>query len=251
MEDLSDMPPNVRVRLVGTVGTIPGLLSSKQFVIQTEDGRGLLISGNNRQLSPPYGSLVELTGTLRIQDQGVSLSMLTTDRWRLPKKEGETHTRSVELLAPSMEDQWSLVNVTGTVKDANKTSFTLEADGIELNIIVKPLIQYRAERLKKGDLVSVKGLLDHRTEQIKIVPRAASEITLVQHPTVQQAQLPLASATSTLPPWMPIGAAGMTIAGVQGFKKIRKVREEKRLKAALEVAGSRWSQTDDEREFTD
>lgn len=251
MEDLSDMPSNTRVRLVGTVGTIPGLLSSKQFVIQTEDGRGLLISGNNQQLSPPYGSLVEITGTLRIQDKGITLSMLTPDRWRLLKKEGETHTRSVELLAPSLEDQWSLVSATGTVKDVSKTSFILETDGLELGIVVKPIIQYRAERLKKGDVVSVKGLLDHRSEQVKIVPRSASEITLLQHPALTQSQLPLAGTSSTLPPWMPIGAAGMTIAGVQGFKKIRKVQEEKRLKAVLEVAGSRWSQAEKEREFTE
>ncbi|MDP3793799.1 MAG: PKD domain-containing protein, partial [Candidatus Uhrbacteria bacterium] len=50
---LPHLTSETRVKLMGTVASLPKLLSRNQFVIQTKDGRGLLIQGNGKSPSPP------------------------------------------------------------------------------------------------------------------------------------------------------------------------------------------------------
>jgi|GEM_PF-1049239 len=236
---LSHLDSQTRVELTGTVASMPKLLSGHQFVLQTEDGRGLLVQGNGKTASPPFGLLARMQGTLLINDDGISLHMGNKDQWSMLKQKTVVQPRVVDLLTPSQEDAWSLVEVTGTVRAVDHSLIHLDAQEASVTVYVRPVIHYRAERLQVGDVIRVRGLLDTRGEEPKIFPRLAEEITLLKE--AKKATSSSAPQTSGLPPWTPIGSAGATMALAQGVKYVRKVREGKRLAKLLAEASNNLS----------
>lgn len=230
---LTQLGPEIRVTLEGTVGTIPGILSKNQFTIHTPDGRGLLIHGSNKQTSPPFGTKIRLTGTLHLNDDGLSLSMLTKDKWTQLDGKESVEPRIVDLLAPSQEDVWSVIQVTGTVTNSGSGKATLELGGMPITVKIRPTVGYRAERLLKGDTIRITGIVDTRGEDPILYPRQASEIEMIAHAK-------LASATSTnqtsLPAWTPFGAAGITMAVTEGYKRMRRLTKDRKLKKLAALA---------------
>lgn len=233
---LSQMESGLRASLSGVVATVPGLLGNNQFVLQTEDGRGLLIYGNGKQLSPPFQSIVRLSGTLTTNDSGTSLHMYAQDRWSLLKEHATVMPRIIDLLAPSFEDVWSLVDVTATVREVKATHAILDADGVSLTLQIRPALHFRTQRLTPGDVIEVRGLLDTRAEEPRIIPRSPDEITIVKHAALAKSTGP--SSQNSLPPWTPLGAAGVTVALAQGYKKIKAIREQRRLASLLKQASN-------------
>lgn len=223
------MESTTHVRVTGTVATRPGILAKNKFVIQTPDGRGLLVQGNGRWVSPPYKALVQVTGTISINDDGAELRMTAKDTWILLKDASDVATRSVDLYAPGWEDAWSLVDVTGTVLDVTNGIISFEAGDAPVQASLRPLLHIRAERFKKGDLLRVRGLIDTRNETPRIYPRTLDEIVLIERATKKN---PVAQKTD-VPPWTPFGAAGATLVASHGIKRFRKMREERRIKTLL------------------
>jgi hypothetical protein len=228
LKDIGPMYASTRVRLTGTVATLPRLLGSNAFVIQTDDGRGLYVSGNSKQPSPPFRAHIALTGTLTVNDDGLILHMYASDRWTMQELERAVQVRVPDLDHPSLEDAWSSVQVRGIVTNVTPTRVTILHDQSEIFVSIRPVVFYRAERLKKGDEIEVSGLLDTRKDSLTLLPRLAEEIRLVRS---------AATATSTNTaqsrpplPWMPIGAAGMSIAVTQGARRYWKHRLEKKIR---------------------
>jgi hypothetical protein len=230
---LQNFESDTRVQLSGIVGSIPGLLGKSQFVLHTPDGRGLLVHGNSKQPSPPYGSSVNLTGSIIINDDGTYLQMRSSDRWHALGSRTDVQPRAVDLIAPRAEDAWSLVDITATVQQVNAKSVNLDAGDIPLFLNIRPVVKYRTQRLSVGDVVRIRGLLDTRGEDAKIYPRTNDEITIVSH---AEQKKPAPAATSSVPPWTPFGSAGVTVGIVQGIKRYRKFREQKRLSKLLAEA---------------
>ena len=141
---LNTIDATTRVYLSGIVASVPKLLATSQFVLQTEDGRGLLVYGNGKQRSPEFGSLIGITGTLTVNDQGATLHMRSADRWMLKKKTAEVKPRPVDLGAPSQEDGWSLVDVTGTVEGVRGSNILLSVEDVSISVIIRPVVQFRA-----------------------------------------------------------------------------------------------------------
>ncbi len=223
-----------RLTLTGIVGSVPGLLAQNRFVIQTDDGRGLLVKGNGKQPSPAFGSLVRITGMLITNDQGTTLQMSAKDAWSLLKTDQRVEPRAVDFFSPSKEDAWSLIHVTGTVLESKNGLVHIDTDDATLSIKVRPVVKYRAERLKAGDVVSITGLFEPKDEESLVYPRRAEEIELLARaPTKNDAS---SQTTSGMPPWSPFGAAGITVALTQGYKRFQKIREQRRLETALAKA---------------
>jgi hypothetical protein len=227
---LDTLGTSVRVTLTGIAGSIHGLLGTNQFVLQTEDGRGLLVRGNGKQPSPPFGTLVRVTGTLTTNDSGTSLRLMALDRWTQDASGTRAiATRTVDLLAPAYEDAWSLIEVTGTVRSVKATSVILDVDDLDVPVQIRPAIRYRSERLKPGDTVRIRGLLDTRTDIPRLIPRSADDITIVKAATAAK----VATAPKPLPDWLPFGAAGVTVALAEGYKRVKKIHERRKLEQVL------------------
>ena len=220
----------IHISVTGTVATIAKLLASHQFVIQNPDGRGLLVQGNDKQPTPPLGSQIRISGTLIQNDAGITLKMSAKDRWAERAKEQTVQTRTVDLFAPDQEDAWSLIDVTGTVMSVKKTLVDLDLGDSQIQLMVRPVIKYRTTQLKIGDVIHVRGVIDTRGETIKLYPRAEAEIVLVEHAKPAVAAAP---AQNGLPPWTPFGAAGLTVVAAQGYRRVQKHREKKRLENLL------------------
>ena len=238
-----DISSTIRVRLTGRVGSIPGLLAVHTFVLQNPDGRGLLVSVPSTRRLPAFGSEVSVVGTLRINDTGVaSLKVGAKDSLTLQATSTTPiRHRDVDTLSPSTEDAWSLIDVTGTVTSVSTSIVQLDLGDASAEVLIKPVIKYRAKRLVIGDTVHVTGLLDTSKETPRIVPRGADEIQLIAHaPSKTQAAALAAPSppTSTLPGWTPFGAAAGAVAVTEGAKQFHKRRKIKLLeqRAAALVA---------------
>ncbi|MCE9585822.1 lamin tail domain-containing protein [Candidatus Uhrbacteria bacterium] len=229
---LTQLEPEIRVTLEGTVGTLPGILSKNQFTLHTPDGRGLLVRGTSKQTSPEFGSHIRLTGTLSLNDDGLSLKMLSKDKWVHVDGNESIQPRIVDLLAPSQEDAWSLIQVTGTVIDTASGRASLELGGIPITVKIRPVTGYRAERLSKGDTVRMTGIVDTRGEEPLLYPRQTSEIEIITHAKLA----PAGPMKTTWPAWTPFGAAGITIAVTEGYKRLRRLTKERKLKKLAALA---------------
>ena len=229
----SDEYGNLRVQLQGMVGTQPGLLTSHAFVLQSPDGRGLLVSLPTTHKLPPMGISVSVVGTLRFDNNNIpSLKLGAKDGWMALTTSTETvMSRVVDLTSPSAEDAWSLVQVTGTIVSVKGQTVHLDLADAEIDLFIRPIVDYRAKRLLPGDVVNIKGILDTTRDAPRLLPRTAEEIVLVRHAEVKTAAQ-LASKQS-LPPWTPLGAAAGAVAATEGAKHLHRRKRQKDLEKKL------------------
>lgn len=228
-----------RVRVTGIVGSVAKLLgaSSHTFILENEDGRGLIVYLPPHLNVPAYGSVVSVAGTLNATYRGPELRMKKTDVWMTLADEGTVVPRIVDLLAPGAEDAWSLVSVEGTVRDIKSASFVLGTDeGIDVTIGIPAAAGYRIARLTKQDRIRVTGLLDIRKDHPTIIPRRPEDIELTQHAPESVAAPIEPKPQSRFPDWAPFGAAAGAIA-VTGFsKRFREFLKRKKLQMLVEKA---------------
>lgn len=228
-----------RVRVTGIVGSVAKLLgaSSHTFILENEDGRGLIVYLPSHLNVPAYGSVVSVAGTLNATYRGPELRMKKTDVWMTLANEGTVVPRIVDLLAPGAEDAWSLVSVEGTVRDIKSASFVLGTDeGIDVTIGIPAAAGYRIARLTKQDRIRVTGLLDIRKDHPTIIPRRPEDIELIHHAPESIAAPVEPKSQSRFPDWAPFGAAAGAIA-VTGFsKRFREFLKRKKLQMLVEKA---------------
>jgi len=237
-DDMFDASLNeARVRVTGVVASIPKLLgAAHNFILQNEDGRGLIVYLPSHLNVPPLGSTVAVGGTLKATYKGPELRMKKTDIWKTAATSTPPVPRLVDLLAPSTEDAWSLVAVEGTVMEVKSKSFVLETDdGIEVPVNVPTAVGYSASRLAKEDRVRVTGLLDIGKDAPTIIPRTAEEIELLKH-----AEDTLAAGGAAperhFPDWVPFGAAGGAIALTGASKRARELLRKRKLQLLMKKA---------------
>lgn len=234
-----------RVRLLGTVASLPSQVGQNYFILQNPDGRGLLVHSNQTQPVPSLGTQISITGTLTLtSSNSLYLNMQKLDTWTPSNTSTLAVTpRIVDLIAPTQEDAWSLVDITAIVLDVRSSTIYLDVDGIDIQVKIKPMVRYRATRLKEGDTVRIRGLLDLKNDVPAIYPRTAEEITILKSATAKiSTNTP--STHDSLPSWTPFGAAGATIALSQGYKKIKEKREKMVMaRAVAKVGEPRLAQT--------
>ena len=220
-----------RVRLTGRVGSPPGLLTHS-FVLHAPDGRGILVHSSGRQRLPTYGDDLVVIGSLRLDDRGIaSLRMSARDAWKRVATSTDLFApRIVDILSPSVEDAWSIVHVTGTVTQVNGAIIHLDLGDADAIVLVKPVVRYRAKRLKTGDVIAVSGLLDSTRDAPRIVPRAADDITILTH--AQKSATNDSRFPTSVPSWAPLGAAGGAVAVTEGAKQWHRRRKIKKLENA-------------------
>lgn len=226
---------NLRIRLQGSVGTPPGLLTSHAFVLQAPDGRGLLVKVPSTQKLPDYGIQVGVIGTLRFDTTNTPYIQLnSTDHWqKLTTMAVPPIPRLVDLLAPSTEDAWSFVQVTGTIQGINGSTIHLDLNDAEVDVMIRPLTHYRVKRLAVGDVVTVSGIVDTGAATPRVFPRTDAEITLMQHAILKPEQS-VGSSTSNLPGWTPFGAAAGAVGVTEGAKHLRRRRQRRDLEKKLQ-----------------
>lgn len=216
-----------RVRLTGTVGTAPRMVSKNQFVLLNPDGRGLLVQKLSTQSTPPYKTMISVTGNLVVNDDGLSLHMTKKDTWKQETTSTEDlipEPRPVNLTAPAQEDAWSYLQVEGIVKDIHPTRVTIDLEsGILLEVSLKQTLGYRVSRLHKGDTIRVQGILDLRTEHPLLLPQKPDDIEILS-------EAPAAAATKASDPgpipWLPFGAAGTSVALTHSYHWLKNRKKE-------------------------
>ena len=97
---------------------------------------------------------------------------------------------------------------------------------------IRPVTGYRAERLSKGDTIRITGIIDTRGEEPLLYPRQTSEIDIIAHAKLA----PAGVAKTVWPAWTPFGAAGMTIAATEGYKRLRRLARDRKLKKLAALA---------------
>lgn len=228
-----DLNPGIIVRLRGRVATPPRLISAHAFILTAPDGKGLSVSVPNNQRLPEFGASVEVTGTLSFDAHDIPrLSIKSGQTIRtLPGAPTPETPRMVEFLAPGLEDAWAFVSASGTVLEAKGTRIRLETDGVEISVLVKASVGYRAARLNPGDLVAVRGILDIGKDDPEIIARVPADIILVA-----PAPKPIASAQApkpkTFPGWTPLGTAVGAIGAIEGVKSASSWRRRRKIVSA-------------------
>jgi len=211
----------MRLLLRGTVGTLPRHVSGRGFILLNHDGRGLLVRVPSYKKIPEFGSFIAVTGSLKFDTRELPyLSLTKNDSWNEETSEAVTPSvRKISLLSPTMEDAWSLVQATGTVNSVSGNTVNLIVDNIDVDMTIKPGVEYRASRLKKGDVINVTGILDISNDRATILPRYANEITLIAH--AQESLTTTSKQTQGIPGWTPFGAAAIAVGAVEGIKKFK------------------------------
>ncbi|MFZ2804709.1 MAG: lamin tail domain-containing protein [Patescibacteria group bacterium] len=230
---------DIHVRLAGTVGSSPGLLTQHAFVLLSADGRGLLVSASTAKQLPAVGTNLSVTGSLRFNDANIPyLELSSKDTWTAEATGTSAlpTPRTVDLTAPSTEDAWSFVQVTGTIDHVAGASFHLDLADAEVTVAVRPVVGYNVKQLIPGDVVTVSGLLNEATmDDLQILPRSGNEIVLVQHapPTMTGTSGMSAPPSSPLSGWTPFAAAGGALALTEGAKQVQQRRKKKGLEKKL------------------
>lgn len=232
----SDVNAGIRVSLQGTVGSPPGLLTGHSFVLLSSDGRGLLVRVPTSRKLPDMGKNLTVQGTLVFNDAGTpSLKLNKNDQWTVLGTVSESNTpRIVDLALPSNEDAWSLVQVVGVIKSIKSGTIMLDLNETDMKVVIKNVVGYRTARLKAGDTLSVKGLLDLSYEEPRLLPRSSEDINIERHAVAKLAPV----EPKALPGWTPFGAAGLAIAGTEGYKHLNQKRKQRALEKMLQASSN-------------
>ncbi len=228
-----------RVHLHGIVGTPAGLIAKRRFVLLNADGTGLLVYGTNTQPSPPFGSSIDVFGSLITNDDGIHLEMRSKDVWRITSTTSSAPRPAIiDLSLIETEDAWSLVEVRGRIETRGTTNvhMTLEDTDEDVVVALPRQIGYRPQRLQKGDLVRIRGILDVRNTTIQLHPRTLEDITLIEHAATSSSATTASTRHTNLPPWTPPVVAGSTIAAGYGFSRLRSWYKQRQLARQLTLA---------------
>jgi hypothetical protein len=165
-----------------------------------------------------------VSGTLTLNDDGLSLGVGTKDKWQTIESESAPLPRTVDFNAPNLEDGWSLVEVTGTVREVSRSGLTLDLGDAMVETKIKNASGYRASRFKEGDVIRVRGLLDLRGEEPWLLVRMVEDVAIISH-----AQLAKPTHEKKgVPDWLPFGAAGITLAMSEGYRRVKKFRHDRK-----------------------
>lgn len=238
LTDASIMPNestvSARVRLVGTVGSVPRLLGATHaFILLGEDGRAAIAYLPKHLHTPRFGSTVRVMGSLTATERQLELRMKATDVWMTIATSTPPRPRDVDFLAPGMEDAWGLVTATGTVKTTGTKSVVIDADGVDVTVNIPTAVGYRAKRLVKGDVIHITGLLDPRKEDPTVLIRVPEDIELMAHApdTVAPTGAGDTKKSGGLPDWTPFGAAAGAVAATGGLQRLRTYLRRRKLEA--------------------
>ena len=218
----------MRVKLRGTVGTLPRHVSGRGFILLNHDGRGLLVRVPSYKKVPAFGEFLTISGTLKFNTyEHPYLSLTKKDGWKVEKNTNiDPKIRQVSLVTPKAEIAWSLVEVQGEVRDVSGSTVHLVVDDMDVDFKIKPGVAYRASRLNKGDVVKVRGVLDITDDIAIILPRTADEIELVSH--APESFAAASQDEGGIPGWTPFGAAALAVGAVEGLKQIKKKVKKER-----------------------
>lgn len=219
----------IRVRLHGTVGSMPGLVNGHAFILLSPTGRGIRVSVPSTKKLPAMDTGVAVTGQLTYASNDIPyLKMSAKDSW-FAEENALPMSRETNLADPLNEDAWSLVTVEGTVGNVTSHTISLDRDGREIAVSVKDSVGYRVSRLVKGDVVQVVGLLELTSDGARVLPRTADDLTILAHAA------PVAPVTkkTSIPGWVPFGAAGLAVAGTEGYKRVQSHRKRRKLERVL------------------
>ncbi len=232
-----------RVTLYGIVGTPPNLIAKRRFVLLNADGKGVLVRANNLQPSPTLGTRIRVTGSLITNDDGTYLDMRTRDRWQVSQMTINDPTPTpFNASVDDTEPSWRLAEVSGVVESRSGNSIHLTVGDDEVVTIISPSLAYRPARLAVGDELRLSGLLDTNSRPPRLYPRTADDIVIVK-----PAHAPTLNTSSnthdSIPPWIPVSAAGTTMAAGYGLRRLRQWYEERRLAQQLSSALEQLSST--------
>ncbi|MDF1497592.1 MAG: lamin tail domain-containing protein [Patescibacteria group bacterium] len=213
----------MRIKLRGTVGTLPKHVSGRGFILLNHDGRGLLVRVPSYKKIPEMGTFLTITGSLKFDTHELPyLSLGKNDDWIHEKTVSIVpKVKQVSLFAPSAEDAWSLVEVSGVINSVSGGTVHLIVDDLDVDMKIKSGVAYRASRLSKGDVVKIKGVLDITNDVPVVLPRSADEITLVSHAKESLAGASAAPVEQGIPGWTPFGAAALAVGAVESIKKLK------------------------------
>ncbi len=235
IEDLSSMNTGMRVELQGIVGTPPGLLPNHRFILLSSDGRGVVVALPKNQKLPTQGHAITVTGALQFSDRNipelrVNMKDFLHEKAIPSSQEDDPQPRIVDLLAPSAEDAWSLVAVSGTIQEIKGQTIELDANGVALSVRVRPGVSYRVNRLHKGDSVLIRGVIDTSMSDPTLYPRSGEDIQFLK-----PASPHIATDTSIphLPPWLPLSSAIGAVGATEGVKRFRERLKRKKLEQTL------------------
>lgn len=233
-----DMDESIRVRLHGIVGTPVGLIKARSFILQSQDGRGLLVTATTERKLPTIGQPITLTGRLTTNDSGAILKLHKDDSWKLDSSTSysTSTSRKVDLFIPSAQDIWSFIQATGTVQEIKGRKVLLNVDGAPIEINISNKISYRPQRLKKGDTLRIQGILAPSADTPRVFPRSSTDIEILQHALVVEATHENIQEHLPLGPWTPVGATAGAIGIVEGAKHIHRKRKEKNLEHKIKTS---------------
>ncbi len=229
----------MRVKLRGTVGTTPGQVSGRAFILLNHEGRGLLVKVPSYKKIPAFGSFLTITGNLKFDSHELPyLSLTKKDDWIAEKQLSiAPKPRIVNFLAPQAESAWSLVMAEGVVNDVSGATVHMIVNDIDVNFKIKSGVAYRASRIKKGDVVKVSGVLDITDDIASIIPRSADEIELISHAKENLAAT--SKQDSGMPGWTPFGAAAIAVGAVEGLKQVKKRIKKETMRSVFNKALAR------------
>ncbi len=230
----------VRVRIMGRVASQKGVIAANRYVLINADGRGLIVHATTKLPSPPQGAIIEVTGTITLNDEGLWLKQSTTDQWLAQtmtdeEKKAAIPTRNVNLVAPAQEDAWSNLTIEGKVTAVQKTSFDLDLDSGTIRVRISSKLGYRTQRLQVGDTVAVQGLLDLRAEDPLIVPQTIEAIQIIKRANLAGTTTGASTKAPVSYPWLPVGAAASTLGLSEGFRRLRDRQKRRREEASFQA----------------
>lgn len=168
------------VTVLGTVTVLPDALSSQYFYVQDatsgiqiycyDKDFPVLNLGDVIRIS---GEMSEIAGERRIKIKTKADIVIQNHTSPPPPKE-------VEIAQVNENLEGQLVSVEGRVSKTSGDNFTLESEsGGSIKVLIRPKTGINKPRMKKGDLVEVRGVVSQYKDEYRILPIDQDDVKII------------------------------------------------------------------------
>jgi len=176
LTDVREEEPGTTIQTEGIVSAPPGVLGKNIFYVA---GSGIQVYASSGDFPAiKLGDTVQLTGELSSNRGEARLKIADTDAIKKTKSAAPPIPHQVA--TGEIDEAWegSLVIIQGHVTETSGDTFFVDDDSGEVKVAVLTATHIDKPKMKKGDAVTITGIVSETTTGYRVLPRFQEDIRL-------------------------------------------------------------------------
>lgn len=191
VSSLQDAEVGAKVEFRGTVTVLPGVFGSQYFYIHDTSEYGVEIYVYSKKFPAlSINDLVSVRGVVTESNKRKRIKVAVKEDIRVVEKKNVVAPAEIGVGDIGEEQVGNLVQIRGEIVDKKKSVFYLDDGSGEIAVSLKKGTDIKTDLLKKGDFITISGIVVPAKDGFSILPRSGGDILFAETPSSTVAAVP-------------------------------------------------------------